>query len=129
MFNARVAALAAGILLTLGTVGQAEQADFCVITVDQAGGTLGVAPATEDDLRGMQHVGDLGSPTTTVKLAPKTNYVHARTHPNTGEHLEFYYTQEEFLNEIKPGDVIEVTGSASGPDIIWLMRWPTYPLR
>ena len=41
--KARVAALAAGMILTLGTVSQAEQDGFCVVSVDRGAGTLAVA--------------------------------------------------------------------------------------
>lgn len=123
MLNARAAALVAGIVLTLGSVSQANQANFCVVSVDKGAGTLTVVPANDDDKRARHMVGDHNGPQSTVTLVPKTNYVHARTHPNTDQHMEWYYTQAEFLDAIQPGDVIEVDGPPAGPSIIWLSRW------
>lgn len=131
MLKARAAALAAGILLTLGTVCQAEQADFYVISVDKAAGTIAVAAAGEEDVRLMHHYGDLGSPSATVTLVPKTNYVHSRTQPNADEHSPggWFTTKEEFLDIVEPGDVLEIDGPVSAPDIIWLQRWQHDALR
>ncbi len=121
--KARVAALAAGMILTLGTVSQAEQDGFCVVSVDRGAGTLAVVPANEMDRRARHMVTDHTESPATLTLVPRTNYIWARTFPNTDQNREWMLTQDEFLDNIMPGDVIGVDGPTSGPGIIWLSRW------
>ncbi len=125
MLNAKnLVAWVAGIVLSLGMVAQAEQEDYCVLSVDKASGTLTVVEADELSLRslGCNPAAYESSPKITVKLAPHTNYIHARALENQDRHMEWYHTQEDFLYFVKPGDLIEVEGNVSRPDQIWLNR-------
>lgn len=125
MLNAKnLVACVAGIVLSLGMVAQAEQEDYCVLSVDRANGTLTVVEADELSLRnlGCNPADYESAPKVTIKLAPHTNYIHARTLENLDQYREWYHTEEDFLFFVKPGDLIEVEGNVSSPDQIWLNR-------
>ncbi len=125
MLNARnLVAAVAGIVLSLGMVAQAEQEDYCVLSVDKGNGTLTVVEADELSIRnvGCDPANYQSAPKVTVKLAPHTNYIQAHALENEQEHDEWYHTEEDFLFNVRPGDLIEVEGNVSSPDQIWLHR-------
>ncbi len=95
--KARVAALAAGMILTLGTVSQADQADYCVVSVDRGTGTLALVPASEADRRERHMVTEHTESPSTLTMVPRTNFIRAHTHPNSEQHMEWMLTQDEFL--------------------------------
>lgn len=123
MLNTKnLVAAVAGIVLSLGMVAQAEQEDYCVLSVDN--GTLTVVEADELSIRnvGCDPAAFQSAPKVTVRLAPHTNYIQAHAWENEQEHREWYLTEEDFLSEVRPGDLIEVEGNVSSPDQIWLHR-------